>query len=230
VLWQDGKVSDAVPSSDAESPVRRALVDAAITLLESDGPEALKVRKVAAAVGMSTMALYTHVGGLGGLVEAVGEEGFRRLSGRLAEVGGSDDPVADVLRLGLAYRAFVQESPHLYALMFGQVAPGGYVVPAVDVTAASSPSPAGEETFARLVDVAARALAAGRFEPADARVVAAQLWIQLHGFVTLEARGYFGAPERSLAEVLGPATLNLLVGLGDTRPRAVASLARVAGG
>ena len=54
-------------ASMSSSP-RERLVEAGTRLLERDGPEALKARKVAAEIGVSTMAVYTHFGGMNGLL------------------------------------------------------------------------------------------------------------------------------------------------------------------
>ena len=53
------------------STPRDDLVDAAVDLLTRDGAKALSVRKLAAAVGTSTMAVYTHFGNMAGLLEAM---------------------------------------------------------------------------------------------------------------------------------------------------------------
>jgi len=54
-------------ASMSSSP-RERLVEAGTRLLERDGLEALKARKVAAEIGVSTMAVYTHFGGMNGLL------------------------------------------------------------------------------------------------------------------------------------------------------------------
>ncbi len=58
------------------SDVRERLIDGGIRLLERDGPQALSVRNLAAEVGTSTMAVYTHFGGMTGVIDAVASEAF----------------------------------------------------------------------------------------------------------------------------------------------------------
>jgi AcrR family transcriptional regulator len=58
--------------------VRHELLDAAVDLLDENGPDALQTRKVAGAAGTSTMAVYTHFGGMQPLIDAVAEEGLRQ--------------------------------------------------------------------------------------------------------------------------------------------------------
>ncbi|HEY0806715.1 MAG TPA: helix-turn-helix domain-containing protein, partial [Pseudonocardiaceae bacterium] len=83
----------------ADPEISNALVDAAARLLAEEGPAALSTRRLAAAVGTSTMAVYTHFGGMDDLVRAMVREGFARLHERMARVRATDDPVADVITL-----------------------------------------------------------------------------------------------------------------------------------
>ena len=48
------------------SDVREQLVEAGMRVLERDGLPALSARKLAAETGTSTMAVYTHFGGMTG--------------------------------------------------------------------------------------------------------------------------------------------------------------------
>ncbi|GLU45668.1 TetR/AcrR family transcriptional regulator [Nocardiopsis ansamitocini] len=196
-----------------ETDTRARLVAAAIRLLADGGPGALQARKVAAESGASTMAVYTYFGGMGALVEAVAHEGFRRLTANLDRVPRTDDPVADIIAQGYAYRHTAVEHPNLYWVTFGLFTPGGQQAPEYAVTDASD---APNEAFGRLVHSAARAVEAGRFAPSEPELVAAQLWSGLHGYVTLELSGHFGPGGQGVATVLGPFVATLVVGLGDS--------------
>jgi AcrR family transcriptional regulator len=70
-------------------------------------------------VGTSTMAVYTYFGGMGQLITEVVREGYLWFGQRLAEVPRGDDPVTDLLALGMAYRGYALENHELYRLMFG---------------------------------------------------------------------------------------------------------------
>ena len=61
----------------ADPTVRVRLIEAAARILAEEGPGALTLRRVAAEVGTSTMAVYTHFGGMTELRRAVREQGFR---------------------------------------------------------------------------------------------------------------------------------------------------------
>src|SRR3954452_13843087 len=98
--------------------VRRALIEAAARLIATEGVGALTLRRVAEEVGTSTMAIYTHFGGMPELRRAVRREGFALLAGRAAQLGESEDPVADVAGMGLAYHQLAMRNPHLYRAMY----------------------------------------------------------------------------------------------------------------
>ncbi|MGC7093318.1 TetR/AcrR family transcriptional regulator [Amycolatopsis lurida] len=206
--------------------VKANLIDAAIRLLADGGPEALQARKLAAEIGASTMAVYTHFGGMGALVDEVAREGFRRLSANLGAVRETGDPAADMLSLALAYRRTVVENPQLYAVTFGQSQPNGQKAVRGDMTSEESRrnlSEEGMEAFSYLVRGADRVIKAGRFRPASEFAVAAQLWSAVHGYVTLEVAGHFGDGDNGVDQVLVPMAIALGVGLGDTLEAATAS-------
>src|SRR3712207_5132737 len=93
LLCRDGRVPG--PASPA---VRAALVERAAEMLVRREPVTL--RALVEGTGASTMAVYTHFGGMPGLWRAVRQEGFTRLAHRLAGVPATDDPIADLAALG----------------------------------------------------------------------------------------------------------------------------------
>src|SRR5881628_2840728 len=84
--------------------LRRALLDTASRLLVKEGPQALTMRRVAAAAGCSTTVLYTTFGSKNGIAEALYREGFARFGRKLAIVQREMDPLARLIALGEAYR------------------------------------------------------------------------------------------------------------------------------
>ncbi|MFE4519019.1 TetR/AcrR family transcriptional regulator [Kitasatospora sp. NPDC056783] len=196
------------------------LIEAAAKLLSEEGPAALSTRKLAATVGTSTMAVYTHFGGMDDLVRAVVREGFTLLNRRLEAVEQSDDPVADVVTLGWAYRANAREHRHLYNVMFGGSGLSGFSLTDDD-------RQHGRYTLAALVGAVKRCVAAERFQPSDPELVAHQLWIALHGLVTLDLGGYLVEP--LTADVCFEAQVcGMVLGAGDDPARARESVARAA--
>jgi AcrR family transcriptional regulator len=186
--------------------MRRRLLETAARLLDDEGPAALSTRRLAAELGTSTMAVYTHFGGLPQLVQAVANEGFSRLAAHLCDVPETDDPLGDLAELGVAYRANALENRHLYAVMFGSASLGGYRL-------TGEKRNEGRYTFDILVAGTKRVMAAGIWRDDDPEAVAAQLWASLHGYVMLELAGYFDDKPDASDNVLLPLMANLSAAL-----------------
>jgi AcrR family transcriptional regulator len=208
---------------------RERLLLAAIRLLEDGGPEALQARRLAAEIGASTMAVYTHFGGMRQLVEAVAREGFARFGRLLADVPETADPVADLLELGVAYRDHAVANPQLYRVMFGVTAPGGHRLAGMDMNElmASGEFPEGREAFGLLVRAVARVIEAGEGSAEDPVRAASQIWSAAHGYVLLEIAGYFGPPGRGVETVFLPLAVKVISGLGHSQEAVWRSARRV---
>ncbi len=100
--------------------MKRRLTDAAVEVLSREGPGGFTTRGVAGAADTSTPAVYELFGDRAGLVREVFFEGFRVLGLQLAATRESDDPVADLRGLGVAYRGFMNEKPQLAGVMFSR--------------------------------------------------------------------------------------------------------------
>ena len=202
--------------------VRERLIEATIRILAEDGPSAVKARTVASASGLSTMVLYTHFGGIPELLAAVIDQGFRKLADGFSRVELTDDPVADLCSMALTARHQARANPHLYDLMFGLSTRATYR-PAKDACPRSGLAPAFLDAYEHVIAGCGRLVESGRVDQDDPKVVAAQLWSLVHGFVTLELADHFAEFADPAADVLLRLGTNLAVGFGDDRARAVAS-------
>jgi AcrR family transcriptional regulator len=212
-MWEAGGVSPKV----ADPAVRIALIEHAARLIAEEGRDALTLRRLAAEVGASTMAVYTHFGGMDELRHEVSREGFARLAQHLGSVAATDDPVADLIVLGWQYHANAAANPNLYRVMFMErTVHEGAPEHRIDHT-----------TFQMLIGGVQRCLDAGRFRPAPALALANQLWATSHGVAALSIAGVLGADEAiDTLEALGA---NLLAGFGDEPERLLASFEQAQG-
>jgi AcrR family transcriptional regulator len=212
-------------TSQAERNVRSELLHAAVAILDEDGPDALQTRKIAGAAGTSTMAVYTHFGGMPALIAAVADEGLRQFDVALT-MPSTSDPVADLIATGIAYRRYAIERPHMYRLMFGSTSAHGINAPAHDLlTLTVAEINDHYPSFAHVVRGVHRCILAGRITAGSASddatvvAVAAQFWSSIHGFVMLELAGFYGAQGNAVGPVLASLTTNLLISLGDSAER-----------
>lgn len=207
----------AAPQSKPEgSDVRRRLVEAAALLLHEEGPDALTTRRVATAASTSTMAVYTHFGGMPALVKEIVAEGFTRLDEHQASVPHTDDPVSDLANLAMAYRNNALHNPHLYAVMFGATSLKGFQLTEADMVI-------GLNTFATLIKFVARAMEAGQLRKDDPARVASQVWTAMHGYVMLELAGLHLPADDPVEDVLRPLLTTLLAGLSAVTTRTARS-------
>ncbi|MYV57559.1 TetR-like C-terminal domain-containing protein [Streptomyces sp. SID3212] len=143
-------------------------------------------------------------------------EGFARFLERLREVGeDEDDPVAELFALCRAYREFALAEPDVYAVLFGGSGLSGF-----------QPGVAHREMGLYVLRVPngaiQRAVAAGRFRPADEGLLVRRLWCLLHGMAELERTGYLPGRYGHRA-FLDAAVRDFAVGAGDTFEAATAS-------
>lgn len=212
-------------SASPKREQRARLLAVARQAVEDSGPEILRARALTAAAGTSTQALYTLFGGMPGLIEAIVDDGFAEFASYVAEVPESEDPVADFFARGRAYGEWALAHPRLYRLMFGLT--GGDLRQHAGLEMAVSGAVANSPEAQGAVDVLVRSMSrveeSGRIEPVDPVVAAGQFLSATHGFLLLEIAGAFGSGGDGLG-VMRPLAINLMVGLGDDRAAATASL------
>jgi AcrR family transcriptional regulator len=227
---------DSGPESQPNAPnlsegatpddVAQRLIGATIRLLAEQGPSAIKVRTVAAAAGLSTMAVYSHFGGIPELTRAVVDHGFAELGRAFCRVPVTEDPIADLAALALTCRRVARANPHLYDLMFGLSTRATYR-PLTDAQGRlSGRSPAFRAAYDHVGDACARLVGSGRVGQHLADVVAGQVWSVVHGFITLELAGIFAGSSDPVGQLLALGA-NLSVGLGDTQATLRASSTRM---
>src|SRR5829696_7548039 len=116
-------MSRPAPSSESRpyhhGDLRGALVRSALELLRTQGPEALTLRGVARAAGVSQAAPYRHFSDRRALVAAVAEEGFRRLHAAMLEAYRANPGPQGFRQIAFAYVHFARSSPAEYRIMFG---------------------------------------------------------------------------------------------------------------
>ena len=83
--------------------------------MESDGIDALTVRRVAEEVGTTTRAVYTVYGSKDALLVALGSRAFDLLRTQIEAQPMTADPAADLIEAGVAvFRRFATEHPALF--------------------------------------------------------------------------------------------------------------------
>jgi AcrR family transcriptional regulator len=184
---------------------RDALLARAGALLQSEGPGALSLRRLAADTETTTRAVYSLFGGKLGLLSAMYREMGETLTRLHAAVPERPDIVDELMDLCLAYRRSVRRYPTLYPLLFGDVP--GFVPSAQDRAEA-------RRGFVRVLSTLERGIADGLFAGRTAEDMGYELWALVHGLASLEIRDALGKPKQAERRWLD-ATRNLITGFAE---------------
>lgn len=158
--------------------LRAELIEAAARLLESSGDaHVLTLTAVAREAGIAPPSVYRHFPGLSQLIEAVVADRFQRLDEALVEAMTAASHPAKALRACCAaYCRFGLEHPGYYQVLFSAdlaLSPG---------RPGGRP---GERVFGRLVTAIQACVDIGSARHEEASVMAVNVWVALHGIVSL---------------------------------------------
>ncbi len=180
---------------------RAALLDAASEMLMRGGPDAISLRKLASNVGTSTMAVYTAFGGKEGLISALFEEAFNRLSEAQNSAPKEKEPLLWLQNLGRAYRRFALENPSYYALMISVTMPVSETVRHEHPDYSTPPARAisRHPSYQHLLDAIKACVAEGSLPDMHPALVADAFWATVHGLCSLELAGFYGSEKDASA-------------------------------
>jgi len=170
--------------------LRRALIDQALRTINAHGVDALTLRGVGEALGVSRTALYRHFADKQALVAAVAREGFRTF--RLALVDawqGQRRGRRGFEAMGAAYLRFAVDHPAHYRVMFGRF----------DESCARDPELIEEAkgAFQALVDALIEGQREGWVRKDDPVMLARFVWSITHGIAMLVIDGQLRDGDKS---------------------------------
>ncbi|MBV9413207.1 MAG: TetR/AcrR family transcriptional regulator [Acidimicrobiia bacterium] len=168
------------------------ILDAAERLLiETGSEEAVSIRRIADAVGVTPPSIYLHFADKEELLFAVCERQFTELD-RVTEeaVIGVEDPLEELYLRGKAYVRFGLDHPEQYRILFMRGA--DHTLSDTDETRIRKAS-----AFDHLVDAVRRGIDGGVLpKDSDAFAVALELWSVVHGVTSLIiSKPMFGWPD-----------------------------------
>ncbi|MGB3147946.1 MAG: TetR/AcrR family transcriptional regulator [Paracoccaceae bacterium] len=193
--------------------LRQALIDAALALIERQGPQGFTLSDAAKAAGVTPAAVYRHFAGREDLIAECARLGFEIFADLMehAYQGGKPTALAAFEATGRAYLAFARKFPVHYMAMFES---GLNLNRDPDLARASKRAQA---VLARAAEALSEQLPPGRRPPAA--MFAAHIWAMSHGVVELFARGTPGSRAPFPPEDLLEAGIGIyLRGLGLIAP------------
>lgn len=159
--------------------LRAEILDATSQLLLRTGDrEAVSIRAVADAVGVTPPSIYLHFADKASLINAVCIRHFHDLDQYIeAAVAGTSNPLEQLALRGKAYVRFGREHPEQYRILF---------MSKPDATEAPPDEQLLETCgFNALTDNVVRAMEAGAIARMDPLLVATGLWTVVHGVTSL---------------------------------------------
>lgn len=159
--------------------LREEILDATSRLLLATGDhEAVNIRSVAEAVGVTPPSIYLHFADKADLIKAVCGRHFGELDRCIEEaVAGTDEPAEELRLRGRAYIRFGLEHPEQYRILFMSKRAHHEGPPDEELKKASG--------FNALIDNVERAMRAGAYRKNDPLLVATGLWTVVHGVTSL---------------------------------------------
>jgi AcrR family transcriptional regulator len=175
--------------------LRRALIEAAVETVATDGPAAVTLRGLAARAGVSHAAPVHHFGDKAGLFAAIALEGFDMMADDLTAVW---EATADFGEVGVRYVHFALAHPGHFEVMFRPDLAGP---PGSDLVAAK------ERAFGMLTGPL---VASGLEEHSESlRTTSLASWSIVHGLATLMLSGNVPVADRSTGDTLARRVLGL---------------------
>ena len=156
--------------------LRQELMDAADRLLAAGAtPESLSLRAVAREAGVAAPSVYLQFENKDALIDAVVAKRFGQLAEQVtASLAGETDPFTRLVRGCEGYIAFAQEHPSAYRMIF-----------AITIPVRDPDVPTGRDVFQLLVDATYACLPPDHASPEKAFATATDIWVAMHGMVTL---------------------------------------------
>ncbi|WP_314586850.1 TetR/AcrR family transcriptional regulator [Paenibacillus terrigena] len=165
--------------------LRKLVVEAAATLLQEEGPEAVTVRKVSERMGCSTKIIYSLFVNKEGLAQQLYLDGCKLLANEFEGTPQDADPAQHFLNLGEAYWQFGQRYSSYYKLMFG----GAFADFKPDEGSLNGTVTA----MRQLLTLINNAQKQGRIpDQYDTESVIRIFWASLHGVIHLYMGGHLG--------------------------------------
>ena len=192
--------------------LKRALIDAALTLVAEEQDWNFSLREVARRAGVSHNAPYKHFADKRDLLAAVAAAGYDALRVRMEAVAFDvGPPEAAVVAIGVAYVRFGAENPAHYRLMFAPaLATTEQGLPAVVMEAAVAAKAALSSGILR--GARAGIFAASPANQAELDLAVLSAWSTVHGLAMLISNGFAsaGAPS-SLPERIAESVARTLL-------------------
>lgn len=184
----------------------KRIAEEALAILETEGPDAVSMRRIAQALNITPMAIYHHYPNREALLLSLVYDELATLQALADRAVATRTRGNRLVRIVDAYLDYAFERPHVFDYMFTLRRrqdvryPGGF-------RAGRSP------TLTPVADEIAAAMKTGELKKGDVWEIAMQLWAHAHGYVTMYRAGWFELSEKEFRALYHRAVKRLLDGL-----------------
>jgi AcrR family transcriptional regulator len=189
----------------AEPLTRDRIVEATRRMIETGGLEAVSLRRVGSALGVTAPALYAYVTDKNDLLRTVAEGEFDRLMERFADID-DPDPVERVRKLSRAYVDHAIANPELFRTMFL------FPPELANTTTTGQELPAATKAFEMALSTTTAAVDQGCFPGIDPLTAALTTWTAIHGLADILLLG-FGFDEKTRDQLIDTVIDTMVHGL-----------------
>jgi AcrR family transcriptional regulator len=190
----------------AELPTEQRIARIALGILEKEGPEAVSMRRIASAAGITPMAIYHHFANRDELLNSIVDKEFQAFLGQIQARPPSSSMETEIIHIMDDYVEYAFSRPHIFDYVFSKPRPGARRFPE-DFRERRSP------TLNPVADTVAKWMERGKLKQDDDWEVALQLWAHAHGYVMLYRGGRFNLPQDEFTKLLNRSIRRMLHGL-----------------
>jgi AcrR family transcriptional regulator len=168
------------PKSYHHGNLRAELIETAVAELRRVGADALSLRALARAIGVSQTAPYRHFADKSDLLAALATRGYKDLLSALRSAGqvAGDCPRDRIIGFAHAYVDYASRNPDLFKLMFGPAVQPAEKYPEL--------RDASRETLLVVQDILRDGMNQDLFIKQDKVYLANAAWAGIHGLATLK--------------------------------------------
>jgi AcrR family transcriptional regulator len=182
------------------------IAETALKLLETGGEDGVSMRRVAAAVGITPMAIYHHFADRRALLNFVVDREFTKYSETFQALPRRGAYESQILTCMDTYIDYAFAHPRIFDYVFAQPRPGARRFPE-DFRARRSP------TLNPVADLLQKAMEAGYLKQDDVWELAMEFWAHTHGYISLYRGGRIDLPEKEFRALVRRSIRRMIHGL-----------------
>ncbi len=185
---------------------RQRIAECALRILEAEGPDAVSMRRIAAEVGITPMAIYHHYANRETLLRTVVDTEFEQLLEFIRRLPRRRSFEAQMVHITDAYLDYAFGRPRIFDYIFSNPRPDARRFPE-DFRSRRSP------TLNSIAEIVAHWMKKGKLRKGDVWEIALGLWAHSHGYLMLYRGGRFNLSEENFRKLVRRSLRRLLHGL-----------------